>query len=186
MLNKHTPILVPMIPITKTSDLLKCKPIAEVSREVSEEAVKMTIAQALLKCSAAMNIQMPQASIEVISEDIIEKYKYESVEDIVECLKKGRRGDYATDKDSKAYGKLNMEVIAIWMSKHLDAKYQEREKQIQNAKKGELEDDFDAVEFYKKGKEYIDFLKEKEKKANSFSDATYDEIKHQYFKKDNL
>jgi hypothetical protein len=172
-----------MIQITKTSDLLKCKPIAEVSREVSEEAVKMVIAQSLLKCSAAMNIQMPQPSLEVIAEDIIDKYKFESVEDIIECLKKGRRGDYATDKDSKAYGKLNMEVISIWMTKHLDVKYQEREKAIQNEKKGELEDNFDAAEFYKKGKEYIDFLKEKEKKSNSFSGSKYDEIKHQYFNK---
>jgi len=156
---------LPMIQIGKISDLLKAKPIMEMAKEFGFEAVLNTVKKALVKCSSSMNIQMVPAAIETIAEDLIEMYKCDSVEDIVESLKKGRRGVYSSDRDAKTYGKLNMEVISVWMAKHLDEKYQEKEKSLKEQKPIQDDPDFDAKKFYEEGRKYLEAQSSKEKKT---------------------
>jgi len=135
------------------------------AKEFGFEAVLNTVKKALVKCSSSMNIQMVPAAIETIAEDLIEMYKCDSVEDIVESLKKGRRGVYSSDRDAKTYGKLNMEVISVWMAKHLDEKYQEKEKSLKEQKPIQDDPDFDAKKFYEEGRKYLEAQSSKEKKT---------------------
>ena len=64
-----------------------------------------------------------------MADDLIDQYKTDSLEDIREALKKGRRGHYGNN-----YGKLNMIVISGWMKLHLEEKAKAREAQIQKQK----------------------------------------------------
>lgn len=114
-----------MTQITKTTDLLKCKPMFLQIKEHSDKAVKNKVAGFLIKCSSQLGLTYEPNFIETLAEDVIDKFKYESLEDIAECLKKGRQGDYGT-----SYNKLTMIVISDWMAKHLEDKAINREKLI--------------------------------------------------------
>lgn len=123
--NKQTSSSLPMIQITTTIDLLKCKPVFLQVKEYSHQTVVKTIAGFLIKCSSQLGLSFDPRFIEVLSEDVLDKYKYDSLEDIAECLKKGRQGFYGT-----SYNKLTMIVITEWMNKHLEDKANARERHI--------------------------------------------------------
>gem|GEM_PF-2418739 len=148
-------------------------------REGNEKTVQTQVISAIVKASEAMQINLSDSAIKIITEDLIDMYQYESIQDIIECLKQGRRGVYGVN----SYGKLNLELISKWMQIYLDGKYLAKENH-EKIKQSliEKDNDFDAEEFYRKGKEYIEAQKELNKKGNQFSNATYNEIKHQYLK----
>lgn len=115
-----------MTQITKTTDLLYgCKPIYLQIKEHSIEPVKNKVAGFLVKCSTQLGLACDPSFIQILAEDLIDKYKYDSIEDIAECLKKGRQGYYGT-----SYNKLTMIVITDWMHKFLYEKENERVKHI--------------------------------------------------------
>jgi hypothetical protein len=115
-----------MTPITKTTDLLYgCKPIYLQIKEHSIEPVKNKVAGFLVKCSTQLGLSFDPSFIQILAEDLIEKYKHDSIEDIAECLKKGRQGYYGT-----SYNKLTMIVITDWMHKFLSEKENERVKHL--------------------------------------------------------
>ncbi len=154
-------------------------------REGDERSVQAQVIGALSKCSEAMQISLSDNAMKIITEDLIDMYKYESIQDIIDCLKAGRRGVYGIN----SYGKLNLELITKWMAVYLDAKYLEREKvEKQKQTKVQEDHDFNREEFYAKGKEYIAEQDNIHKNKNKFSSATYDQLKHQYFneKKDGI
>ena len=169
MSKQPQPGAVPMIPIGKTDDLLNAKPMAELIRAegVSKEAIKKEIQMSILKCSESLGVAMTPDQVTTLSEDILEVYKYESVEDITLCLKRARQGYYM---DVNNYGKINMPVFKQWMSIHLDMKYEAKEKQIQAQKVDQENDEpFDRDKYYKEGMELFDKLKairEKKYKAD--------------------
>ncbi len=113
-----------MIPITKTTDLLQAKPINEHILAFGRNEVNLEVAKYVNKCIVGLGLTMDNYAIQILIEDLVDKYKFDSIEDIQECLKKGRRGEYGT-----TYGKLNMIVISGWMIKHLEEKAIAREKQ---------------------------------------------------------
>lgn len=80
-------------------------------------------------CAAALDIEIDNIKMQLLVEDLVDKYKFDSIEDIQQCLKKGRRGDYGP-----TYGKLNMIIISGWMEKHLELKAAARENQNDKAK----------------------------------------------------
>ncbi|TNE74957.1 hypothetical protein EP331_00260 [bacterium] len=136
----------------------------------------------LLKLSTAIgdNLDQDYSRLEMIAEDLIELYHYDSIEDIRECLKKGRRGDYGFGHHKRGY--VTMLLLREWMEKHLEEKAIIREKDLA-IKKIELEkvENFDAKKFYEEGVKFLAAQNEREKKRNKFSSATYEEIKHRYF-----
>lgn len=119
-----------MIQSTKAFDLLKAKPIAEQIRLAGEQPVKNVVQKAILKASDAMDISIPPARILLLTEELIDLYTTDSIEDIIAALRNGRRGQY----QAKPYGKINLELITSWMSEHLDQKAREREKVLHNEK----------------------------------------------------
>lgn len=136
----------------------------------------------LLKLSAAIgdNLENDKTRLEMIAEDLIELYYYDSIEDIRECLKKGRQGQYGFGHHKRGY--ITMLLLREWMTNHLEEKAIIREKEIQAQKVVQKEsDNFDVKEFYENGKKYFEESKEREKKRNSFNSNAYDRIKNEYF-----
>jgi hypothetical protein len=70
----------------------------------------------------------------IIASDIVEKYPYETLEDIVLMLKMVRQGSIGDGKDYKVDGQ---NILAKWMPEYLDKKYQEVER-INSQAKAEL------------------------------------------------
>jgi hypothetical protein len=106
--------------------------MVQVVRESGDEACKTEIIKYAIKCVDQMGIQATPSFLETFAEDAMEVYAYESLEDIRECLKKGRQGKYGI-----TYGKFNMIVFTDWMSKHLEDKARVREESLQNQKSNE-------------------------------------------------
>ena len=115
--------------------------MVQVIRESGDEACKTEIVKYAIKCVDQMGIQTSPSFLETFAEDALEVYPYESLEDIRECLKKGRQGKYGI-----TYGKFNMIVFTDWMSKHLDDKAKAREDQLKNEK---MNEDFSVMELLK-------------------------------------
>jgi hypothetical protein len=114
-----------MIPITKTIDLLQCKPMMLQIKDNGKQIVKGKVLGFITKCSIQLGLSFDVSFMDTLAEDLIDRYTYESIEDIAECLKKGRQGFYGT-----SYNKLTMIVISDWMQKHLSDKSEAREKYL--------------------------------------------------------
>lgn len=122
----------------KPADLVHAVPMAELMRQnqANENEILKEISLSVSKCSDALQIHLTPLQIKTMAEDILDVYKFESVEDIILCLKQGRQGVYS---DIPTYGKLNMIVFQQWMARHLEKKYAEKEKLLRNEKLKELE-----------------------------------------------
>ncbi len=151
--------------------------------EFGSDGVSQIVKAWLLKLSESIgdNLIDNKNRLETLSEDLIETYYYDSLEDIRECLKKGRRGEYGFGHHKRGY--VTMLLLREWMGKHLDQKAQIREKEIEKQKVNVSDvENFDAKRFYEIGAKFLKAQKENEKNRNSFSSATYEAIKHDYFK----
>ena len=166
-----------MIPITTSTDLLKAKPINEHILKFGRNEVNLEVAKYVNKCIVGLGLTMDNYAIQILIEDLVDKYKFDSIEDIQECLKKGRRGEYGT-----TYNKLNMIVISDWMSKHLEQKAMAREKQHQTRKNESDFDGWETREDYETAarkptiKSAKDILTEKEQSFHDFK-ANYEATK---------
>ena len=119
-----------MIPITTTTDLLKAQTIKSQLAVHGSEVVLFEIKKWLSKCAMMLDIEINGLKLEVLANDIIDRYPSDSLEDVQEALKKGRQGLYSDIRDAKTYGKMNMEVITKWISLHLEEKVTERERYL--------------------------------------------------------
>jgi len=89
------------------------------------DKVLSIIAEAVEKTRTALNIQMHPIQIEMLVDDIYEVYQIESIEDVLQCLKKGRVGLYGFGINRR--DTLNMILIREWMTQHLERKAKARE-----------------------------------------------------------
>lgn len=121
---------MPTIQITTPTDLLQAKHIGLQIKEHGQEATKNQVKMYLSKCAELLDIQMSPANLDTYAIELLEMYPMESLEDIRECLKKGRRGEYSDNPKGRTYGKINLEVLSYWMSQHLEEKAMARERKI--------------------------------------------------------
>lgn len=147
-----------MIQIGSPADLLLAAPITQLVRQnpATREEILKEIKLSIIKCAQSLGIEMQPGGVETMAEDIMEVYPVESVEDITYCLRQGRQGAY---NDIPTYGKFNMLIFKQWMARHLDKKYELKEKQLQAEKKQEQEEEFDRDKFYAAGMAYHEDLK---------------------------
>lgn len=94
------------------------------------------------KAAMQTGTELTPDRLELMAEDLIDCYKYDSLEDIAEALKKGRQGRYG-----KMYGKLNGVILSEWMNKHLEEKANVREKAL-SQRKASTTKDIDIHEAY--------------------------------------
>ena len=80
----------------------------------------------------------------ILASDIVEKYPYETIEDVVLMLKQVRQGIIGDGKDFKIDGQ---NVLAKWFPEYLDKKYIEVERQNQKLNETTKEES-NAVELY--------------------------------------
>lgn len=162
-----------LIQITKTSDLLKAKPINEQIIKFGRNEVNIQISNSVFKCAIGLNIELTNFQSQILIEDIVDKYKYDSIEDIQQCLKNGRRGDYGP-----TYGKFNMIVISEWMNKHLEKKSIARESQLKK-QKHDFKDREEYESAVKVGSK-INAEEKKTKKSKAKDDHDYNNFKANY------
>ena len=127
---------IPLISSPKGMQLLECKHIQDQVRAHGEESVLYIIQTALKKLAIAMYGEIrdsAKAQIQVISEDIVSKYPTDSIEDIIEAIKKGRRNH--NNKYPNTYNRFNMELFSGWISTQLEEKEEQREKKDKQREK---------------------------------------------------
>ena len=173
-----------------TFELLKAKPIMMQVHEHGDDKVKNYIKAALIKMSNAIgdNLDANADRLDMLTTDLIEVYHYDSIEDITECLKKGRRGDYGFGHHKRGF--ITMLLLREWMSRHLEEKAVIREKEIARKKVDIKEvENFDAKKFYEEGAKFLNAQaeREKQKKNEGFNERHYEEHKLAYLqsRKDN-
>ena len=167
-----------------TLEILRAKPIFLQIKEHNQIQVLQLVSLWLLKLSDAIGDSLKEnpSRLKDLAQDLIEVYRYDSLEDIRECLKNGRRGIYGFGHNKRGF--ISMILLREWMSKHLDKKAELREKDIK-AKKIEATDieNFDAKSFYESGLKYQKEVAnlEKKRKESKLSPRQYNEFKNQYF-----
>lgn len=80
---------------------------------------------------------------------ILDKYSYESLEDVLMCLRDGRIGKY-----KKPFGVLDPVTFGEWMAAHLEKKYE-----IIESEKRKLKPEFNDVQEFKSRQEYYEFVR---------------------------
>lgn len=76
---------------------------------------------------------MSNNQVLTLCNDIMDSYPTESIEDVRECLKNGRRGVYGFGMNSRS--SLNMILFREWMTNHLEIKAELRTKRHEEKNK---------------------------------------------------
>jgi len=101
-------------------------------KKLPANTILEAISKSITKCCQALGIEIAEETILMLADDILEVYRYESIEDVIYCLKKGRQGFYGFGHNKR--GSLNMIVIRDWMALMLDEKASAREKKLAKEK----------------------------------------------------
>lgn len=123
----------------KVSMLLDCEPIESLIRNAGVERVKEYIERELIKLASMFNgnatLNLKDYQVPIIADQLIESYKWESIEDFTLCFRRGAAGYY----DDKLL-RLDGAVIGNWMRMYLEEKAdmieQRHAKQKHEEKKG--------------------------------------------------
>jgi len=142
--------------------------LRKLEKEVGEVNTITAICYLLNRFNANFNVgkSLTIQQSATLASDIVEKYPYETIEDIVLMLKQVRQGIIGDGKDFKLDGQ---NVLAKWMPDYLDRKYTEGERKNQKANEA-LAEENNAVEmFYAKRREQK-AREEREQKAKAHID----------------
>ena len=122
---------VELIVFEKNLDISKAiegTKLKKLEKTVGEIPTITAICYLLNRFNANFNVgkSLTQTQSALLASDIVEKYPYETIEDIVLMLKQVRQGIIGDGKDYKLDGQ---NVLAKWMPEYLDRKYTEVERQ---------------------------------------------------------
>ena len=84
-LQKASQISSSLTQISSDLDLLKTKSIARQLKEHSRHSILTEVSLSVHKCIMGLNITMSNSAIALLCNDIIDKYKHDSIEDIQQC-----------------------------------------------------------------------------------------------------
>jgi hypothetical protein len=105
----------------KISDLLECEPIASLISHAGSDRVKAYLEAEIVKLALNFNgnpaLNLKDYQVPAIAEQLIENYKWESVEDFTLCFRRASAGLYG-----EIY-RIDGAVIGQWFSRYLDEKY---------------------------------------------------------------
>jgi len=92
------------------------------------------------KFSFMWGINMDHSRVIVLAETIYERFKRESILDIVQAIREGASGVYGT-----TYNNLTPADLGLFMSRHLEKKYEAKEAELKKETEIILEDvDYEA------------------------------------------
>jgi hypothetical protein len=133
-----------------------CKQITKQVEILGEEVVLTEIRISLERLALGFGIELDKDRTALICCDILEAYKYKSIEDVQICLKKARQGVY--DWGHEKRGVINMSVISHWMKKY------QREKAAQIEKKNKEQSKPGTDELWESHEAYMKMAKESSKR----------------------
>jgi len=158
--------------IKSYSELLKCESII---KQDSKECKKFIHIE-LMKLSIRLDVELSAERAKILTEDIYDQYKHESLEDIQLCFKRGGMGEYGNN-----YNKLSTATLCQWMSQHLEKKSIQRETEQVSS---------NTIHDWKDRKEYLEAVKAGdivqkaiEKNKKSKKDGDYQKYKAEYLAK---
>jgi hypothetical protein len=114
------------ITITKC---LEAKTVNEIEKLIGEQDLLKIVSFMITTCIANFNVttkpSLKQQEIQIytMTNDFIDKYKSESLEDFALCFKKARQADLGT-----SYNRIDSETLFGFMKIHLESKAEERER----------------------------------------------------------
>ena len=135
------------------SNAIEGTKLKKLEKSVGEINTITAICYLLNRFNANFNVgkSLTQQQSALLASDIVEKYPYETIEDVVLMLKQVRQGIIGDGKDYKLDGQ---NVMQKWFPEYLDKKYQEVERLHKIVKKEEEPQQESAVEiFYRKRRE---------------------------------
>jgi hypothetical protein len=136
--------------------ITECVQITKQIELLGEKQVLIEIRKSISKLALGLGIEMNDERTALICYDIIEAYKYKSIEDVKICLLKARQGVY--DWGHEKRGVINMSVISHWMKKY------QREKAAQIEKKNKEQSKPGTDELWESHEAYMKMAKESSKR----------------------
>ena len=130
--------------------------IKSLEKSLGEINMVKIVTYLLMRFSESFNVgkNITNNQAPLIAIDIIERYPYETIEDIVLMLKQARQGVIGDGKDYKLDGQ---NILNKWFPEYLDKKYIEFERikrqEIESVSDVSKSDDHPVSQFYKKRKE---------------------------------
>lgn len=116
---------------------MDCEPITSVLKVAGDRVVKAYLESEIIRLASSWNgnpaLNIKAHQVPTIADQLIEGYKFESLEDFTLCFRKGITGFYG-----EIY-RLDGAVIGTWMGKYLDEKYDALEQQKHKQKQPEVE-----------------------------------------------
>lgn len=101
--------------------------LSRLERNIGDFGIITAICYLLKRFNSSFNVgkSLNDNQAALLASDIVEKYPYETIEDIVLMLKQVRQGIIGDGKDYKVDGQ---NVLAKWFPEYLEKKYQELER----------------------------------------------------------
>lgn len=123
--------------------------LRKLEKQVGEVNTITAICYLLKRFNANFNVgkSLTDQQAALLASDIVEKYPYETIEDIVLMLKQVRQGIIGDGKDYKLDGQ---NILAKWMPEYLDKKYIEVERQNQKENESLSKENNAVEQFYAK------------------------------------
>lgn len=187
-LQKHKSNTLSLIQVSNNFDLLKARPISRQLKDCGRRPVLTTISVSVNKCLMGLNILMTKNDVALLCEDLVDKYRSDSVEDIQEALKGGRQGTYTFGHEGRHA--LTMQVISLWMDQHLNKKIDARERQLEALRAKQLESQNAPVNYpayiERMEKERLENVKLKNEKlqkamASAINDRDYSQYRKKFY-----
>jgi hypothetical protein len=152
----------------KLSDAIDGTKLKKLEKSVGEINTIKAICYLINRFNSNFNVgkSLTQTQSALLAADIVEKYPYETIEDVVLMLKQVRQGIIGDGKDYKLDGQ---NVMVKWFPEYIENKYREFERlKKQESQITDTEKEFRAnavAQFYKK-KRIEKARKEQEEKMN--------------------
>lgn len=117
----------------RVDDVLDCETITDVIGHAGEKVVLAYLESEIIKLAASLNVNealnLKRHQVPMIAAQLIEDYRWESLEDFVICFRRGSAGKYGE------IFRLDGAIIGQWMARYLDEKYEALERRKQAEKK---------------------------------------------------
>ncbi len=115
----------------KLIDCLTAPSLKKLIKDNGEESVQMTIEAILLASMDNFNVKyhLTDVQIEFFAEAFVEEFGYETIDDLIVCLKSAAKGKFG-----EIYSAIDPPTLFKWFRLHLDLKYQQKENLLHRKK----------------------------------------------------
>ena len=115
----------------KLIDCLNAPSLKKLIKENGEEEVQATIEAIVFVGMENFNVKyhLSDTQVEFFAEGFIEEFGYETIDDLIVCLKSAAKGKFG-----EIYSAIDPPTLFKWFRLHLDLKYQQKENLLHRKK----------------------------------------------------